>query len=259
MTPELRNWTNNPRILAAMMKRLALPILLLVGIFAAVAETDKSKPAKVGWVETVKLDLQGWTVLADARLVNGEYKELGTRSLSMLANHLERLTVLMPEKQLAELRKMEIFIEHSHPELGNMQYHPDLDWITEHGYDPRLVKKVHIPRAAELLSRQQMLKHPAVILHELAHAYHDQVLGFEDPAIIKVYDDAMKKGIYAKSLLYTGETVKHYATTNHKEYFAEATEAYLYHNDFYPFVRAELSQHDPACYAEMERIWGKVD
>ncbi len=242
-----------------MIQKLALPCLLLAGLFAAVAETTPSAPAKVGWVETVKLDLQGWTVHADTSLLNGEHKELGTRSLSMLANHLERLTILMPEKQLAELRKMEIFIEYSHPELGNMQYHPGLDWLAEHGYDPRLEKKVHIPRAAELLSRQQMLKHPAVILHELAHAYHDQVLGFDDPTIVKVYEDAMKKGIYAKSLLYTGETVKHYATTNHKEYFAEATEAYLYHNDFYPFVRAELKQHDPACYAEMERVWGKVN
>jgi hypothetical protein len=242
-----------------MIKSIALPCLLLAGLFAAVAENEKSAPKKVGWVETVKLDVKGWTVHADARLVNGEYKQAGTRALSMLANHLERIAILMPEKQLADLRNMEIFIEHSHPELGNMQYHPDADWLIERGYDPRLAKKVHITQAAELVSRQQMLKHPAVILHELAHAYHDQVLGFEEPAIVKVYDDAMKKGIYAKSLLYTGETVKHYATTNHKEYFAEATEAYLYHNDFYPFVRAELQQHDPACYAEMERIWGKVD
>lgn len=242
-----------------MIKNLALPCLLLAGLFTAVAKNEKNPPAKVGWVETVKLDLQGWTVHADARLVNGEYKELGTRSLSMLDNHLERLTILMPEKQLADLRKMEIFIEHSHPELSNMQYHPDADWLIERGYDPRLAKKVHITHASELVSRKQMLKHPAVILHELAHAYHDQVLGFEEPAIAKLYDEAMKKGSYEKSLLYTGETVKHYAATNHKEYFAEATEAYLYHNDFYPFVRAELKQHDPACYAEMERIWGKVD
>ena len=242
-----------------MIKKIALPCLLLIGLFAAVAETEKFAPAKIGWVETVKLDLQGWTVHADARLVNGEYKEVGTRSLSMLANHLERLTILLPEKQLAEMRKMEIFIEHAHPELGNMQYHPDLDWITEHGYDPRLVKKVHIPQAADLVSRQQMLKHPAVILHELAHAYHDQILGFDQPEIIKIYDDAMKNGIYQKSLLHTGKTVKHYATTNHKEYFAEATEAYLYHNDFYPFVRAELNQHDPSAYATMQKIWGKTD
>jgi dipeptidyl-peptidase-4 len=237
-----------------------LPCLLLAGLFAAVAEAEKSAPAKkVGWVETVKLDLHGFTVHADTRLVNGEYKELGSRSLSMLSNHLERIAILLPEKQLADLRKMEIFIEHSHPELKPMQYHPDADWLVERGYDPQLAKKVHIPQAADLISRNQMLKHPAVILHELAHAYHNQILGFEEPSIVKAYDDAMKRGIYEKSLLFNGETVKHYATTNCKEYFAESTEAYLYHNDFYPFVRAELRQHDPAMFDIMQRVWGKTD
>jgi dipeptidyl-peptidase-4 len=238
---------------------ILLPLLLFTGLLAAVESGKTPEPKKIGWVETVKLDLQGWTVHADARLVNGEFKESGARALGMLANHLERLTILMPAKQLAELRKMEIFIEHSHPELDSMQYHPDLDWLTEHGYDPRLVKKVHIPQAAELVSRQQMLKHPAVILHELAHAYHDQVLGFDEAEIVKAYQNAMRKGIYDKSLLYTGQTVKHYATTDHKEYFAESTEAYLYHNDFYPFVRAELRQHDPDIFGIMEKVWGKVD
>jgi hypothetical protein len=87
-----------------MISRIALPLLLLIGLFSAVAESDKSAPAKVGWVETVKLDLQGWTVHADARLVSGEYKELGTRTLSMLSNHLERIAILMPEKIPAILR-----------------------------------------------------------------------------------------------------------------------------------------------------------
>lgn len=243
-----------------MLKRIVLPLLALAGLFAAVAGNESSGPTKkVGWVETVELDMHGWTVQADARLVSGEHKKLGSRALSMLANHLERITILMPEKQLAELRALPIFVEYSHPELASMQYHPGVDWLTERGYDPRLAKKVHIPQAAELVSRNQMLKHPAVILHELAHAYHDQVLGFEEPSIIQAYDEAMKKGIYEKSLLFNGETVRHYATTNFKEYFAEATEAYLYHNDFHPFVRAELRAHDPAAFAVMERVWGKAN
>ena len=136
---------------------------------------------------------------------------------------------------------------------------PDAGWLTDRGYDPRLAKKVHIPTASALVSRGQMLKHPAVILHELAHAYHHQVLGFDDPGILKAYKKAMKEGKYDKALLYNGKTVKHYGATDHKEYFSESTESYFYHNDFYPFVRAELKQHDPVAYAEMERVWGKVN
>ena len=40
--------------------------------------------------------------------------------------------------------------------------------------------------------------------------------------------------------------------------FAEGTEAYFYHNDFYPFVRAELKQHDPTLHDALENIWGRL-
>lgn len=243
-----------------MNKILILPLLLLAGsLVSAESKSPEASAKKVGWVETVELDLHGWTVHADTALVTGDSKELGKRALSMLSNHLERIAILMPEKPLADMRKCGIWIENSHPELGNMQYHPGVDWLNERGYDPKLVKMVHIPQAKELLSRQQMLKHPAVILHELAHAYHDQFLGFNEASILKAYQAAMKKGIYDKALLFNGQTVKHYATTDHKEYFAEATEAYFYHNDFYPFVRAELQTHDPTLYAIMEKVWGPVN
>lgn len=233
--------------------------LLLIGIMAAVpanAENDNAAAKKIGWIEPVEQQMEGWTIQVDPALLSGKHQEEGGRALKMLANHLQRIAILMPEKPLRDLRSVEIWIEHDHPELKNMQYHPGADWLVEHGYDPELVKKVHIPVAADLLSRDQMFKQPAVILHELAHAYHDQILGFDDQGLIHAYSEAMKLGIYDKALLYNGDRVKHYATTNHKEYFAEATEAYFYSNDFYPFVRAELKLHDPVGHAAVERAWG---
>jgi dipeptidyl-peptidase-4 len=137
-----------------------------------------------------------------------------------------------------------------------MQYHPSRQWLIDHGHDPRLARKVHITQARELLSREQMLKHPAVILHELAHGFHDQVLGFDHPEIIAAFNRAKEAGIYKEVLLYTGKTVRHYGLTNHKEYFAEGTEAYFYRNDFYPFVRAELKRHDSQFHDLLQSIWG---
>ena len=69
----------------------------------------------------------------------------------------------------------------------------------------------------------------------------------------------MKAGIYDEVQDYRGQTVRHYAATNHKEYFAEGTEAYLYRNDFYPFVNAELKEHDPPLYELLEEIWGPIE
>jgi len=59
-------------------------------------------------------------------------------------------------------------------------------------------------------------------------------------------------------LLYTGRKVRAYAANNDKEYFAEGTEAYFYRNDFYPFVRAELKEHDPVLHDLLEEIWGPM-
>ena len=97
-----------------------------------------------------------------------------------------------------------------------------------------------------------------MILHELAHAYHDQILTFENRDVLAAYNNMKAKGIYENVLLYTGRKVRHYALTNHKEYFAESTEAYLGVNDFYPFTRAELKQHDPQMFDVMVKVWGQV-
>jgi dipeptidyl-peptidase-4 len=234
-------------------------IVMTLPLFTTFAE--KTAPKETNAVEThydpVSRNIEGWKVSIDPQLLEGGgHAEEGEQALKMLANHLQRIAILVQGDQLEKMRKLEIWIEHKHPELGSMQYHPDVGWLTARNYDARLAKKVHIPRAESLISRHQMIKHPAVILHELAHAYHDQVLSFNEPRIKAAYEKAMKAGIYEKVLLYNGKKVRHYAATDHKEYFAEGTEAYFYRNDFYPFVRAELKEFDPILHDLLEEIWG---
>ena len=50
-------------------------------------------------------------------------------------------------------------------------------------------------------------------------------------------------------------TVPAHEPSTPQEYFAEGTEAYFYRNDFFPFVRAELKEHDPDLFALLEEIW----
>jgi Mlc titration factor MtfA (ptsG expression regulator) len=47
-----------------------------------------------------------------------------------------------------------------------------------------------------------------------------------------------------------------YAITNPAEYFAETTEAYFSRNDFFPFTKEELKQHDPAMFELLGKLWG---
>ena len=242
-----------------------ISMLLVCGIVSLAGGAQKAKPqsdsieeARSHRFEPVVREIEGWTVHVDPKLLKGEYSESGTAALKMLANHLQRIAILVPAEQLTKLRTVEFWIEHSHPQLGGKQYHPNLKWLTDRGHDRRLAKKVHITHAEQLLSRQQMLKHPAVILHELAHGYHDQYLSFDNQRIIDAYDKAMAAGIYEKALLYNGKQVRHYGASNHKEYFAEGTESFFYRNDFYPFVAAELEEHDPTLYNLLIDIWGPL-
>ena len=95
------------------------------------------------------------------------------------------------------------------------------------------------------------------MMHELAHAYHDRVLSFEEPRVLAAFENAVKQKKYESVQRIGGQSVRHYALTNHKEYFAECTEAFLGTNDFYPFVRAELRDHDPHMFRLLQEIWGK--
>lgn len=235
-----------------------LALAMCLGALLTEGAVQSAEPARKPRFDPVLKNIEGWKVDVDPALLEGKHQKEGAIALQMLANHLQRIKVLVPQPQLGKLQTIGIWIERAHPVLGNMQYHPGARWLKDHGHDPRLVKKVHITHASALLSRQQMLKHPAVILHELAHGYHDQILGFEHPDVKKAYDRAMAAGKYQEVLLYTGRLVKHYGTTNHKEYFAEATEAYFYRNDFYPFVAGELKQYDPFVYELFGKIWGKL-
>ena len=242
----------------------SLPTRTLVSLLASLLFQFSTHAVEVTNTPAIRFDpvvreLEGWKIHVDPALLEGAHREEGAKALTMLANHLQRIKILVPAEPLAKLQNAEIWLEHEHPRLKAMQYHPSKGWLVANGHDPRLTRKVHIPQARALFSRGQLLKHPAVVLHELAHAYHDQVLTFEHPEILAAYEKAKASGSYESVLLYTGQKVRHYGLVNHKEYFAEGTEAYLYRNDFYPFVRAELKEHDPTLHDVLVKVWGPAN
>ena len=102
---------------------------------------------------------------------------------------------------------------------------------------------------------------PCFVLHELAHAYHDRVLGFDHAEIQAAYERAKAAGIYenVERWLGNGRPNTHeraYAMSNAREYFAETTEAFFGRNDFFPFTREELEKHDPPMASLLTRLWG---
>ena len=231
---------------------------LFLSLVVSGSFTDAAEKKKV-FYDPITKNVEGWTIRVDPKLLAPGNKEVSEQAFGALTNHLQRVKYIVDAEHVRQLQKLPIWMDLSHPELTNMQYHPSKKWLIEHGHDPRLAKHVHLPQAERLYARYMWAKHPYVVMHELAHAYHDQVIGYGHPAILSAYEDAKRRGIYEKVLLHTGRRTRHYSLTNHKEYFAESTEAYFGVNDFYPFVRAELKEHDPRMFQVMEQFWGKIE
>ncbi|WP_145417106.1 anthrax toxin lethal factor-related metalloendopeptidase [Planctomycetes bacterium K23_9] len=209
------------------------------------------------FADPIQRNIEGWTVFISPEVVAQPHRSTGEECLSALANHLQRVRWIVSPERLAELQQVGIWVHWDHT-LENLQYHPSRGWLLANDHDPRLAKHVHVGRAKNLIDRRQWTKHPYAILHELAHAYHDQKLGFDYPPVRSAYEKMKQSGTYDKVLSHKAKHVKHYALNNHKEYFAESTEAYFGVNDFFPFVRAELKEHDPDMHQLMETIWGKI-
>ena len=201
------------------------------------------KPGDVlGWKLHVHEDL-----LADEAIYQQVYDELH--------HQLFRITKLLPAEKVALLKQVPIWLELRNPYSGNCQYHPSKKWLEGNGFLPEKAKAVELSSAKGFL-RSSLHGQPYVMLHELAHAYHDQHLSFDHKAIIDSFKKAETAGNYDKVMHINGRTKRAYAMTDHKEYFAEATEAYFGTNDHFPFVRPELKAHDPQIYAIVREVWG---
>jgi hypothetical protein len=214
-------------------------------------KTEVSKP-----VSHSTRTIEGWTVRVDDRLLVAPNDAVGTRALRFLESKLADIEMVVPEDKVKTLQSVTIVLDLTHGNLGSMQYHPSAGWLKTNGYSPDLAKCVHLPRAAEVATKRNIREQPWVILHELAHAYHDQVLGFDEPRIKDAFEQYKKRGRGEKTLLHDGRRVRHYALTDHKEFFAEMTESYFGTNDFFPFNRAELKEAEPEINELMDYIWG---
>jgi len=233
--------------------RIAVLSFVLLAYPARGAEQAAPKPTS----HTTRL-IEGWTVHVDDRLLAGPDKALGERAVRLLSDRLFEIALIVPADKVRRLRQVPIWLDRTHGELKRAQYHPGVEWLKENGYDPKLVKCVHIPDAAEFVSPRFQREQPWAVLHELAHAYHDQVLGFDDPRIMSAWRKFVAGGRYKSVMHMSGRMRPHYGLTDQKEFFAEMTETYFGMNDFFPFNSVELHHEEPEIFALLARIWGPL-
>jgi len=237
--------------------RRFLPVLLFAALASTAASADDA--AKFDATERYAVrDIEGWNVRVHPLLLNEE-SGLGERVLTLLRHQLYQIDRRLPAAAVATLRRVTIWVERDEPHHPCMAYHPDAGWLADHDMNPDKARCVEIADAETFLT--WTIQQPWMVLHELAHAYHHQFLegGFENADVVAVYERAKAAGNYDDVSRINGHRDRHYALTNPMEYFAEASEAYFGTNDFYPYVRSEFAEHDPAALDLLGRLWGDVD
>ena len=201
--------------------------------------------------------LAGWTVNVSNALL-ADQSAATSKAMELLQKQLEEIVRVVPKAAVAELQKVPLWISPEYPNTGpGAEYHPDAGWLRSHGRDPAMAKGVEFTNVK--IFEAETRRMPCFALHELAHSYHDRVLGFGEPRVMLTYDKAKAGGKYESVERRDSEgrvsKGRAYAMTDHKEYFAECTEAFFGTNDFFPFTKDELKQQDPDMFALLETLW----
>lgn len=198
-------------------------------------------------------EVEGWRVYVQEELFDQE-PENTARALVLLTEQGQKVIDVIPEKIVEQLQTVPLWLSLPHEgRRPRAEFHPDKGWLINNGMIPEKEKGIEFTNTA-ILDRE-VVRMPMLLLHELSHAYHNLFLGFDQPDILRLYQNAKESGSYNLVERKNREPQVAYAMSNHKEYFAECTEAFFGENDFYPFNREQLEQHDPEMYALLERLW----
>lgn len=205
--------------------------------------------------------IAGWQVHVGKNLLVQEPKATA-RALELLEKQLQEIVRVVPAPAVGELRKVPLYFSPEYPGVKpRAEFHPNAGWLREHGRDPAMAKAVEFTNIR--IFERETDRMPNFALHELAHAYHNLVLpqGARNPEINAAYERAKASGKYDRVEHWHGSGRTNtfdraYAMSNPQEFFAENTEAFFSRNDFFPFTRVELKQHDPETFALLGKLWG---
>lgn len=204
-------------------------------------------------------DLLGFRIEINRAFIEEDHELLG-RVLLQLEADLDEVANLLPEPALAVVRQTTIWIELQGANNQGMSgrgmcCHWSAEWLESVGLPPEKAGGVEIINPRDFLEWRRT--QPYMLLHELAHAYH-RLIGADLPEIGNAYQAALDAGLYeavGRNSIPPGTTVRAYAATNDREYFAELTEAYFALNDFEPYTRPQLQATDPEGFAMVEHLW----
>jgi hypothetical protein len=213
--------------------------------------------------------IAGFQVLFSPALLRDEASTV--RARQFMHDHLDAATRFVPPAALQHLRRVRLWLDldasGNSRALAFYKSPPSIFTAspsgrpTEHnfgygGYHRAMFLGIVFPNIVEAIEISSVSRAPMIVLHELAHAYHHQVLGMWNPDVKQTYEAAKAKGLYRDVSFWSGNIAPvGYAMSNEREYFAGLTEAYFGQNAQNPFDANELKNHDPDGFRLVERAW----
>ena len=241
----------------SLVRALATSLVCLLAMTLPIfAEQESVKEQHVSGYQT--RTVEGWTVHLSDGLMSTQ-KDLTESALKLLEQQLHEIIRVVPAKAVVKLREVPLWFSPEYPGTrARAEYHPGAEWLRQNKRNPQMAKGVEFTNVKDFAA--EMKRMPNFALHELAHGFHDRVLGNNQAEVIAAYERAKASGTYDNVERGFGDGrpnthEKAYAMTNHMEYFAESSESFFARNDFFPFNRAELHQHDPQMEQLLERLW----
>ena len=202
-----------------------------------------------------KQTIEGFTVLVNDEVFAEGTEKYARKPLDVLALELGMVAKLLTPKAVETLRRLTIWVEWDEKvSLTNgregfataVYYGGSQASVWKDGLHPLKAGNITVLSLKSLTEEHQPKTDSGrcVLLHEMAHAVHYQLLGQESPALKAAYQQAMQRHLYEK---------ERYLCTNEVEFFAEATCAYFNQLDYFPRTRDDLRSHDDVTYVQGAR------
>lgn len=200
----------------------------------------------------------GWSLWVHHAYQPPQHRYLKRRVFDIMSVQLQACQQVLPKHAVAKLRHTRFWINyHPHPACkghsGVFRLGPPKAFI-QRNLHPLQSNAIEICGAKRFFDTAHTT--PALLLHELSHAYHILHTTPTEKALIQhTYQRALRKGLYRKVPMYKARPKLAYARLNAYEYFAELSESYFGRNNAYPFNRQQLKQYDPSGYNMIKRVW----
>jgi hypothetical protein len=173
------------------------------------------------------------------------------RCLQVLESNVKKLEGVLPPAAWQKLSTIPIWLEYEPDKSYVGVYFTSKEWLILNGVTSAKAKSIQFTSSLAVMMGSK--KNP--LMHELAHAYHDLVLSISYAPIWSAHHSARLSGRYNGVRHSSGRFARAYAMTDHMEFFAELSEAYFAHGDFFPFTREDLKEFDPSSYRAISDAW----